>query len=83
MTHQTYCTMCESGRFVVECCNGSGGCSCMGQPVDTGPCRVCHGTGLIDEASDLRANIRSIEGLHFIGTGPKNGRWQNARRGGY
>lgn len=73
MTKETIkCPNCYgSGRFETECCNGAGGCSCRGDVVDMGKCRVCDGSGrVIDGEYDSRANLRIIQGLHFIGSGP-------------
>jgi hypothetical protein len=65
------CDCCEGGFWEVECCNGSGGCSCKGQRVAMGPCNVCRGTGWISPDADRRANLRTIEGLCYIGSGPR------------
>jgi hypothetical protein len=68
------------GRFLSECCNGSGGCSCRGEVVDLGACRVCHGSGRVVEGEyDRAANRNVIAGLHFLGSGPSgmHGLWPN------
>ena len=70
-----------SGTWEAECCNGSGGCSCRGQAVPMGTCRVCRGSGLRDEGQDERANLRAIEGFCFIGSGPHDS-WSGAPRKG-
>ena len=51
------------GRIMAECCNGAGGCSCGGQAVDCGTCRVCNGTGFRRVDADNRANLRHIQRL--------------------
>lgn len=70
-TELVRCRNCYGGRWEVECCNGSGGCSCRGQPVDMGACNVCGGSGWHRPDADTRANIRSIRGLSYIGSGPR------------
>lgn len=65
--------MCDNGRWSTECCSGSGGCSCGGQMVDMGPCRVCGGTGVLSAGSDTGANVDAIAGYGYIGTGPASG----------
>lgn len=68
------CTFCYGdGTWDCECCNGSGGCSCRGQPVFMGKCHVCNGTGVMQETSDPSANSKSIAGKLFLGSGPKQG----------
>jgi hypothetical protein len=69
----TPCRACYGGQFLVECCDGSGGCSCGGGMIDMGPCRVCRGSGEHDEDADQSANLREIQGYGFIGTGPRGG----------
>lgn len=69
------CRNCEGGHWFTECCNGSGGCDCRGQQIDMGPCNVCHGTGYHAPDADTRANLRQIQGLCFIGSGPSSGMW--------
>lgn len=71
------CKNCYNGRWEAECCNGAGGCSCEGKPVDMGVCLVCGGTGRHTRGADTRANSRSIlsSGRCFIGGGPKTGYW--------
>jgi hypothetical protein len=45
-----------------------------------GPCNVCSGTGRVVEGQyDSRANIRTIEGRCFIGSGPTSGYWAGRR----
>lgn len=68
------------GEWESECCNGSGGCSCHGQPVNMGVCHVCRGSGQVSEnISHERkmANLRSIQGACFLGSGPSTGIWAN------
>ena len=71
------------GSWETACCSGVGGCSCGGELVDMGTCRVCGGQGSVDDNDhNPRANLEAISGLHFAGTGP-NGMfdvWPN--RGG-
>jgi len=63
------------GRLFVECCSGGSGCSCAGGMIDLGVCRVCIGTGTVDETSDTRANITAVTailgGRGYLGSGPK------------
>lgn len=68
-----------SGSWETECCSGAGGCSCRGQVLDMGPCNVCGGTGQVQGEYDRRANLRTMEGAAFIGTGPTSG-WEGAKR---
>lgn len=64
------------GRWETECCNGSGGCSCRGRTVDMGACNVCHGSGyVIDGQYNRDANINTIKGYCFVGSGPSSGYW--------
>lgn len=71
------CEMCENGIWYTECCNGSGGCDCMGQPVAMGQCNVCGGTGWRRPDANKRANSDSIRrsGRCFAGSGPTSGYW--------
>jgi hypothetical protein len=69
------CRNCIDGRWETECCGGFGGCDCLGQPIDMGPCNVCGGTGWHAPDADTRANLRQIEGQCFIGNGPTSGYW--------
>lgn len=64
------CESCYNGRWESECCNGAGGCSCQGRPIDMGPCNVCRGKGWQRPEADTNANIRTIEGLCYLGSGP-------------
>jgi len=66
---------CDNGRWFTECCNGAGGCSCHGQPVDMGTCHICHGTGWRRPDADIKANLRTIQGFCFAGSGPSSGYW--------
>lgn len=69
------CKCCENGTWYAECCNGAGGCSCHGDLVEMGPCRVCGGSGWARPDADKRANARSITTC-FIGSGPRDGYWR-------
>jgi len=72
-----------AGRWETECCNGSGGCTCQGEPVDMGPCNVCGGSGEVPKGKpiNIKANLEAIRGFCFIGSGPSTGIWagQGAR----
>lgn len=71
-----------SGEWETECCGGAGGCSCRGRVVPMGACNVCYGSGQVpSDISDERkfANCRAIMGNHFIGSGPRDGSWPNAK----
>lgn len=76
------CPCCENGEWFSECCDGSRGCSCHGMRVPMGQCNVCHGTGSVDGSHNPRANVDAIQGLCFLGTGPQDGSWDHAPRGG-
>jgi len=65
------CGCCDRGRWATACCNGSQGCSCGGQTIDMGACNVCYGTGYRAEDADTEANLRTIRGLCYIGSGPR------------
>lgn len=78
-TEMIKCRNCYGGRWETECCSGAGGCDCRGQPIDMGPCNVCNGTGWHRPDADTRANIRTIEGRCFIGSGPTSGFWAGRR----
>jgi hypothetical protein len=65
------CRMCENGEWYSECCNGAGGCSCGGDIVYMGTCHVCGGTGVEPDDADRMANVRSIAGLSYLGSGPR------------
>jgi hypothetical protein len=69
------CEMCENGQWWTECCNGADGCDCHGQPVCMGTCHVCGGSGSRDLNANLRANLETIQGRCFIGSGPTRGYW--------
>lgn len=60
------------GTWSVECCNGSGGCSCNGREVFMGNCNVCKGTGYMKKDSDMSANSKAIAGYGYIGDGGTN-----------
>lgn len=67
------CPNCRgTGQWESACCNGTG-CSCRGEIVPMGRCLACHGSGIVDENHDPRANIRSIQGFGFLGSGPSGG----------
>lgn len=64
------CRMCDGrGQWEAACCNGAGGCSCRGDFVPMGTCRVCHGYGQHAPDADTTANVKAIQGFCFIGTG--------------
>lgn len=69
------CECCDNGQWFAECCNGTGGCDCHGQPVNMGKCHVCNGTGWRKKDANLKANTESIRGRCFIGSGPRTGYW--------
>lgn len=69
------CDCCENGRWETECCNGAYGCSCRGQRVDMGRCNVCRGTGWRRPDANTRANVDTIRGALFTGSGPRGGYW--------
>ena len=71
------CRHCIDGRWETECCSGADGCDCHGDVIDMGRCNVCGGTGYHSPDADTRANIRTIEGQCFIGSGPTRGPWAN------
>ena len=63
-----------TGEWEAECCNGSGGCSCGGQPVNMGRCNVCGGSGRVEKgAFNSMANVDFIErgNYGYLGSGPK------------
>jgi len=67
---------CGSGRLVIECCDGSHGCSCHGGLVDVGSCKVCGGSGYVDtENYDSKANVNWLKntGACFAGSGHQSG----------
>lgn len=66
------CECCENGIWYTECCNGADGCSCEGLPINMGPCNVCEGTGYRRPDADTKANVKTIQGSCFIGSGPRN-----------
>lgn len=74
------------GYWEAECCNGRGGCSCMGLPVKMGTCRVCNGSGHVIEGQyNGRANSDFImrSGACFLGSGPSTGYWADKPALGY
>lgn len=81
------CPACHgAGQWECECCNGSGGCSCGGQPVPMGQCHVCHGTGKVPEnitPEQAQANCRAIAGMCFLGSGPSSGYWADKGKRGF
>lgn len=64
------CQNCVNGEWYAECCNGSRGCSCRGQEVAMGRCRVCGGTGYHKADANTSANWQSIQGRAYLGSGP-------------
>jgi hypothetical protein len=75
-----------AGTWDCECCNGAGGCSCHGQPVNMGACNVCEGSGYVIEGKyDMDANGRMLRqsGACFIGSGPSTGYWADKKALGY
>ncbi len=76
-----FCEACNgTGEWEAECCNGADGCSCRGEPVYMGKCRVCGGTGLKHKGANPMANVKSIEGKCFLGSDPKQ-RVEGVREG--
>jgi hypothetical protein len=79
MSTKKCCPSClGEGKWEAECCNGMGGCSCAGRPVDMGYCNVCGGSGEVVEGEfDDMANVNFLmnSGACFIGTGPSSGFW--------
>jgi hypothetical protein len=76
MTTDKRCPNCGGqGCWQTECCDGSDGCSCRGGLVDMGTCNCCGGTGIVDESYDKDANVRSLQGVCFAGSGPSVGYW--------
>jgi len=65
------CNHCQGGTWYTECCNGSTGCDCRGQEINMGPCRVCEGSGWRREDANTRANCDMIQGMSYIGSGPR------------
>lgn len=72
-TELEQCDCCDNGYWQAACCNGAGGCSCHGQLVDMGPCHVCQGTGWKRPDADTNANVNTIRGSIFLGSGPHGG----------
>ena len=66
-----HCECCEGGIWFSECCDGSNGCSCKGETVNMGRCKVCLGTGRRRKDADTRANLRTIAGMAYLGSGPR------------
>lgn len=70
------CVRCDgSGYMDIECCNGSSGCSCGGNPVSL-PCTYCGGTGLVRDIAEAEivghARFMKLYGNKcFLGSGPK------------
>ncbi len=74
MDSKHFCNAClGQGEWEAECCDGSGGCSCRGQPVYQGRCHVCHGSGYYADGANTWANVEAIQGRCYLGSGPKNG----------
>ena len=66
------CPACQgAGTWETECCDGSRGCSCRGQRVPMGECLACRGTGIVGPDHQPGANIASIAGQSYVGSGPK------------
>lgn len=69
------CPSCQgSGQWEAACCNGAFGCSCRGDVIPMGRCNVCNGTGSVradGSGVDTMANVKTIEGLCYIGSGPR------------
>lgn len=66
------CPACEGrGEWFSECCSGAYGCTCNGREVYMGACQACNGSGVVDESYRKGANILSIAGLCYLGSGPK------------
>lgn len=58
------CKYCYGGgELWTECCNGAAGCSCRGQQVYMGNCRVCGGRGELEEDVNSRANLDVIRNM--------------------
>lgn len=81
MSKEIECPYCYGeGTWEAECCNGSGGCSCHGQPVFMGNCNVCKGSGKVTEGEfNESANSEFImqSGVCFLGSGPSTGFWSD------
>jgi hypothetical protein len=69
------CEMCFNGQWEAGCCNGASGCDCHGQAVPMGRCNVCGGTGMRRKDANKMANVDTIRGRCFIGSGPRTGYW--------
>jgi hypothetical protein len=80
-TELVRCRSCTGGHLIVECCSGAGGCDCHGQEVDMGPCRVCQGTMWHKPDVNTRANLDSMRGMLFAGSGPTSGMWAGKKWG--
>lgn len=67
------CKACNgAGTWQTECCSGANGCSCRGEVIDMGTCNGCGGKKMVEPSKqDPTANIRSIAGRSYIGSGPR------------
>lgn len=74
-TELEQCRNCENGEWFTECCSGANGCDCRGQVLSMGKCNVCSGAGWHKPHADTKANLRTIQGRCFIGSGPTRGYW--------
>jgi len=70
------CEHCNNGKWETECCSGAYGCTCMGGLVDMGSCKVCNGTGWRRPDANPEANIETIRGLSYAGSGPIDSRYR-------
>ena len=76
-TETERCPSCMgAGTWQSACCDGSGGCSCRGEILEMGTCNVCRGSGQLPKNGnyDRDANINTIRGLSYLGSGPSWGR---------
>jgi hypothetical protein len=68
--NEKICPNCHgSGELWVECCNGSN-CTCHGEPVMLGKCRVCNGSGVVGDNPNTMANSQFIRkmGCGYLGS---------------
>ena len=70
-TEMVPCECCYGGYWESECCNGSGGCSCGGLPIQMGACNVCGGLGYRRPDANTNANVEAIGGACYLGSGPR------------
>lgn len=70
------CERCNgTGQMDVDCCNGSCGCSCKGNPVLL-TCTYCSGRGYVQDQNEAKHNGHDkFMKLHghksYLGSGPK------------